>query len=466
MQQPQTPALPAASERPRPRRPSKALRVEGRFLVDREQRVVLLRGVNAGGDAKLAPFFGISDERCADQIASWGCNAVRLPTVWEAIEPAPGRYDQRYLDRLAEVAGWLTSRGLYVFVDMHQDLFSRCFRGDGAPDWAVRVEPRLRDPALLAKPRGGPEWFWNYPTEPVTAAFTAFWTDGELQDHFLGALTRVAQRLAGDERVFGYEVFNEPWQGRFDLPSGEFERKVLAPFYERAAACVREVDPDAVVVVEPAPFIASIFNTQSRLPILEGGNMVYAPHHYAAGALLGNEPHVPTAVRNVFRQLAMVAEKAAELGMPALLGEFGTHPRQPDAIELLHGYYDALDRHLMGGLIWTYAPRDHLWNDEGMSLVDEGLGERQVVEAVVRPYPRAIAGVPQRLEYNWATRVMQLVVDGPAGEAPTEVVVPRRIYPRGAVAKVSSGRAVESGGLLTWSGAGTGRRTLEVAPAP
>jgi Cellulase (glycosyl hydrolase family 5) len=65
---------------------------------------------------------------------------VRLLTTWEAVQHAgPGLYDEVYLDYFAEVCRRAGAHGLYVFVDFHQDVWSRMSGGDGAPGWVFEA---------------------------------------------------------------------------------------------------------------------------------------------------------------------------------------------------------------------------------------------------------------------------------------------------------------------------------------
>jgi len=81
------------------------LTVDGARFRDALGREVLLRGVNAGGRAKLPPFFafpfaesGVAAQagapafdvavgRYLDRVAAWGLDVIRLPFTWEAAEP-------------------------------------------------------------------------------------------------------------------------------------------------------------------------------------------------------------------------------------------------------------------------------------------------------------------------------------------------------------------------------------------
>ncbi|MDB5439943.1 MAG: endoglucanase, partial [Caulobacteraceae bacterium] len=178
----------------------------------------------------------------------------RLLTTWEAIEHAgPGQYDAAYLDYLVAVVERARSHGLVVFVDLHQDVWSRMSGGDGAPGWvfeALGLDFSAFDAADAAhvmqhrydyasdEPRQEGRypmmsWASNYRLAVNGVMWTAFfagatftpdWTvDGRnvqtfLQDHYLGAMAAVAKRLAHLDNVIGFDSFNEPGLGWVGLP--------------------------------------------------------------------------------------------------------------------------------------------------------------------------------------------------------------------------------------------------------
>lgn len=252
------------------------LQIRGRHFFDAHGRQVLLRGVNLGGDCKVPfpdggtqhptdfadhrsvsfvgrPFpLAEADEHLA-RLAQWGFNCLRLLTTWEAVEHAgPGRYDEAYLDYFAEVCRRAGSHGLSVFVDFHQDAWSRMSGGDGAPGWvfeavgldftrfhasgAAHVMQRAYD--YGSERRHQPaypsmSWVSNYRRPANGIMWTLFWggrrftpdfsVDGRnvqdfLQDHLLGAMEAIAHRLAGLPNVMGFDTLNEPGLGWLGQP--------------------------------------------------------------------------------------------------------------------------------------------------------------------------------------------------------------------------------------------------------
>jgi len=254
--------------------------VRGSLFVDPHGRQAILRGVNLGGDCKVPwPDGGtdrpsdFSDHRTVSfigrpfplaeaddhlaRIARWGFNTLRLLTTWEAVEHAgPGQYDQDYLDYFVAVVEKARAHGLLVFIDFHQDVWSRMSGGDGAPGWvfetlgldftrfdaadAAHVMQHRYD---YASPEARQEdrypmmsWASNYRLAANGIAWTAFFAGATLtpdwviegrnvqhvlQDHYLGAMAAVAARVAHLDNVIGFDTFNEPGLGWVGLPMSQ-----------------------------------------------------------------------------------------------------------------------------------------------------------------------------------------------------------------------------------------------------
>merc|ERR1719158_1668919 len=66
-------------------------------------------------------------------LKKWGFNVVRLGVMWPGVEPAPGKYNQTYLQVMRKLVDDMYAHGIYTIVDFHQDAFSQKFCGEGVP---------------------------------------------------------------------------------------------------------------------------------------------------------------------------------------------------------------------------------------------------------------------------------------------------------------------------------------------
>jgi endoglycosylceramidase len=215
-------------------------------------------------------------------------------------------------------------------------------------------------------------------------------------------------------------VFNEPMGSVNALLGGALEREALPAFYR---ACIRardDIDSTRLLFIEPSPFAA--FGAPVRLPHLSAQNLVYAPHLYDAAAILAAR-YVP-ALSLFPRSLRRLERTARNLGMPLLIGELGVLNGVRDGARMMEDECRLLDRAFASWTVWHYNPTDVDWNDEDASIVTPSGGDRPWTDALVRPFPSALAGEPIRWESPregpWRLTYRSI------GEAPTEIVIPRR----------------------------------------
>ena len=71
-------------------------------------------------------------------LVDWGFNFVRLGVMWEAVETAPGVYNQTYIQEIDKLITRLGKAGIHTLVDAHQDLLSRSICGEGMPNFYAR----------------------------------------------------------------------------------------------------------------------------------------------------------------------------------------------------------------------------------------------------------------------------------------------------------------------------------------
>jgi endoglycosylceramidase len=400
------------------------------FIADELGRTVILRGVASGGlmdywsgtnptvlrPAPLLPIDPAAYQgRCpVNSVTIWqpplcrsdlaemhalGFDVVRLALSWSLLEPEPGTYDRRYLERIAQVVGWASAEGIYVILDMHENAYSRYLTRPSPPPWPGGTATSLNQLS------GAPPWavitdFW--PSEvffgqrelnpAVFAAFNSFWLNrpvagpaGEapgsgLQDHYIGALAMLARRFKDDSAVAGYGVFNEPWPGF--VPPPAFEDLFLFPFYRRVLDALTGAgdglpcpppasaappcgypdlgihDRSHLFFVEPDHLREQTdFATSLPLPFSSAANLVYSIHAYThvftLDALAGQDPRHASYPPGGFELSYGSAELEARSMHAALfVDELGDQPAD-DAL-LLANQLAVEERHQVGSVLWLW----------------------------------------------------------------------------------------------------------------
>jgi hypothetical protein len=239
------------------------IRIEGDHFTDEHGRTLMLRGVNLGGSSKVPTvpdgatwrregFFEHRDvsfvgrpfpleeaEEHFGRLERWGFTFLRLLTTWEAIEHAgPGQYDEAYLTYFRAIVEKAAAHGISVFIDPHQDVWSRFTGGDGAPGWTLEAAGldmtafAETGAAICHQTHGDPFPRMIWPTNYGKLANLTMWTlffggdvfapetrvDGVpmqeyLQDHYIAAIAHLAERLKGLPNVVGFDTLNEPSGG-------------------------------------------------------------------------------------------------------------------------------------------------------------------------------------------------------------------------------------------------------------
>jgi hypothetical protein len=303
---------------------------DGQFR-DTQGRSVILRGVNLGGDCKVPyPYGGtnypsdFSDHREVSfigrpfpleearehlaRLKHWGFNVLRLLTTWEAVEHAgPRVYDIEYLDYISELCALANTYGLYVFIDFHQDVWSRMTGGSGAPGWTLEAvgldftKFQAADASHVMQnvydySKGGwqaayPQMSWgsNHRLPPTGIMWTLFWTgklftpdfkvEGEnvqsfLQGRYLGAMDAIAQRIKGMPNILGFDTLNEPVPGWIDRPMSyrHVAPSAISPLRPRIGLAMSPLDcmlaargvPVTVPVVERDPVTGALAASKTR----------------------------------------------------------------------------------------------------------------------------------------------------------------------------------------------------------
>ena len=104
------------------------IQIKDKWFIDENKRVVLFHGINAV--QKEFPWIpnqkeiNLTNKTQLFNLKKWGFNVVRLGLMWAGLMPEKNKINQTYLDEMTKIVDNLEANGLYVIIDLHQDMMS------------------------------------------------------------------------------------------------------------------------------------------------------------------------------------------------------------------------------------------------------------------------------------------------------------------------------------------------------
>ncbi|MGA7416714.1 MAG: cellulase family glycosylhydrolase [Acidimicrobiales bacterium] len=470
----------------------------GPFLTDSQGRVVFLRGVNAV--YKRAPFELYADPGTpwnftaadAQRMAKLGFNVVRLGLIWEGLEPGtappndpaicsagtprnPHQFNAAvaaaYLAKVAKTVELLGRYHIYTLLDMHEDVYSSEFGGEGAPPWAVCTDG---EPIGTLPGR----WSNTYNDPALRTAVQHFWANdvaGDLQGEYDRVWQTVARYFSHDPWIAGYDPINEPFTRDLTATSAPPGSPLVAGhlecFYTGTAhpglrffdgtplTCppddpskglirtIQDADPHHLVFFEP-----DIFSSRGKRNDVGPMNLkglVFNFHVYCGlrSGVTGDPTDLDGCAAQELRTMRRRSEERPDIAsakQPAgpawFMSEFGATTSEPLMVRLTANA-DQLE------LGWTYWAWKYYGDPTGSSdeaLVTATGALAPTAASISRVYPEAVAGTPISFAFDPASADFHLVYAPKAQvDAPTVVVVPVAVhYPEGYCAQVTGGTIV------------------------
>jgi endoglycosylceramidase len=356
----------------------------------------------------------------------------------------------------------LYERGIYVFLDFHQDLGHEVYGGDGFPDWALPIDeghPRPTPAGFRNK-----KWYLNYLTnESLKHTYESFWkndlTNKELSLNHFPVRTHIEKPIGqtvkffksfneglGHPSIIGVEAFNEPQPGLFS--DQDFETNYLFPYYRNVNSEIRKFDDSLFILFEPQVIWDISLDPKKtkdpqeiktylpeNLSVIDnfGENGVLSFHYYdefsAGNFVPENTEKYEGDLKEIFKQLALAATKR---GLVPFLTEFGGNQESGKVREHLNIVLNQIESNFLNFTIWNYnlynteEGKDG-WNFENFSLVGPN-NTRRNIDVVARPYPMRSSAEPFLLFFDINSKHASIMLKGKVYEAPTIIYIPYNIH--------------------------------------
>jgi len=426
----------------------------------------------------------------AQNLRKWGFNIVRLGTMWPGFESVRGYYNYTYLSEISKIVNYLGDEGIVTLLDLHQDLLSPYWCGEGVPDWAA-IAPNLtfpfpkpavwqdipKDPNGYANLKTCLKWVFGvfYLSEAVNAGFQSLYDNvNGIQDSFVNFWYNVGSYFATNPNVIGFELLNEPWVGNafkdpwLLLTQGLADKKNLEPMYERAAAAIRQTTSDKMIFYESAT-IDQIWGTKNGFKTGPGGSKwnsksVYSYHSYCTLSDRDGNPYNRPLCDVIDEYLfGLWIDTYKRLGGAGMMTEWGALSASPGAMQQIHRIAGLADDHLQSWIWWQFKDYDDVTTASigDVESFYDSKGNLQVpkVKALSRTYAQAISGTPTSMKFNETSAQFHLTYTYSAAvptTAPTVIYYNAEWhYPRGFLIFVTpsnfvSWTSLETGYIQLW----------------
>ena len=391
---------------------------KGLCFVDESGRTRIFNGMNIDDKAIGEKFRYDLDDEFFEKYAANGFNLIRLAIQWANLEPEQGKYSESYLESLDAIFERAENHGVYILLDMHQDLYSGfdgVGGGDGAPKWACLTDGHTPKPYKFVWAEAYVFGKW------VHSCFDHFWRNDPvfgkgLQDHYADLWKMLAARYADSPALFGFDMMNEPAPGSYlkkiigrlvlsaarqiitsrkikrvnivgalltrnpkklldsfpgsvvrditgklDKLEEEFDKNFYSPFLNKIASAIREVTDKGIILFEQ-PYICNSGVKLSIPPLTVNGkreeNQAFGPHAYD---MTVDTPLYKYA--NASRVKAFFGEmrnSQLRLEVPTVVGEWGGCSDNTDTSWFPHAneLLDYFDENQWGQLYWDFHGDD------------------------------------------------------------------------------------------------------------
>lgn len=408
------------------------------------------------------------DAETMDLMQHWGFNVVRLGVMWPGVEPSRGKIDQGYLKEVVRLSEQLAKRGIYTVADLHQDVGSRRFCGEGFPEHYIDALFANKSSSLakadtfpkpIASPSNVPlnasgfptiedcaknEFAKYYETYAVGAMWNELYTPGtDMNNGFLRYWAAVAGALAHAPQLLAYELLNEPSgfclggtlgscvQSATVIASNAVEMQQLTPLYQAAAKVIRSASAKQPILYEatvPPKLTAQIF---SELPLGEDSQQGLAYHIYCApgdGNGLAGDLACKVFLNLYYDTYFTFLKKNPRIA--SFMTEFGAVGGNQGELTHLNMLLGEADNNLQSWAYWMLKKyNDFTTANSAESLYDEN-GQLEVAKLKVlsRTYSQAIAGTPKHMTFDPDTADFLLEFNATVTTAPTVIYLNEDLY--------------------------------------